>query len=312
MLDQSNSDRNALRIAVSGATGLVGSHLCASLAAAGHRVDRLVRRAPAPDTTDIAWDPAKGSIDADALDGTDAVVHLAGESIADGRWTAEKKRRIRDSRVQGTTLLCRTLAALANKPRVLVAASAVGYYGDRGDELVTEASPAGRGFLPEVCRDWEAACQPARDAGIRVVNVRLGVVLTPKGGALAKMLGPFKAGLGGRVGAGRQYMSWIALDDLIGAIHFVLAADRIAGPVNATAPNPVTNAEFARTLGRVLRRPAVIPAPAAMIKLAFGEMGRALLLEGARVLPHVLQQAGFEFHHPQLEPALRALLGSRE
>jgi uncharacterized protein (TIGR01777 family) len=303
------SDRGPQSIAVTGASGLVGATLCAFLETGGHRVHRVVRKPPRPGSTDIAWNPDRREIDAARLEGLDAVVHLAGENIASGRWTAARKAAIRESRVVGTELLASTLARLTRPPRVLVSASAVGYYGDRGDELVNEESPPGRGFLAEVCQAWEAATAPAREAGIRVVNVRIGVVLSAAGGALATLLTPFQLGLGGVVGSGAQYMSWIALDDLVGAIHHLLFADQVAGPVNAVAPNPVTNAEFTRTLGRVLHRPTVLPLPAVAVRLIFGEMGQAVLLEGARVAATRLARSGFRFEFPELEGALRGELG---
>ena len=296
---------------VSGASGLVGGALVAALEVAGVRVVRLVRRRPAPGESDVGWDPASGTIDARGLEGADAVVHLAGESIAAGRWTPARKDAIRRSRVDGTRLLAETLARLSRPPGVLVSASAVGYYGSRGDEALTEASAPGTGFLADVCRAWEAAAQPARDAGIRVVTPRIGMVLAARGGALARMLPPFRLGLGGVVGSGRQYMSWIALDDLVGAIRHVIGDGDVAGAVNAVAPLPVTNREFTRTLGRVLGRPTLAPLPAPVVRLLFGEMGEALLLDGARALPARLQAAGFRFRHPGLEAALRSVLGRR-
>ena len=300
----------ARRIAITGATGLVGGNLAAFLTTGGHRVDPLVRRPPRPGTTEIAWDPARDRIDAAALEGIDAVVHLAGESIAAGRWNAARKDAIRRSRVDSTRLLCRALAGLRTRPKALVSASAIGYYGDRGDAPLTETSAAGSGFLAEVVQAWEAATAPAVEAGIRVVTPRIGMVVTAAGGALAKMLPPARLGLGGPMGNGRQSVSWIALDDLVGAIHFLLFAEDVAGPVNAVAPRPVTNRELAKTLGRVLGRPAVAPLPAVLVRLLFGEMGQALLLEGQHVLPARLEAAGFRFQHPALDGALRHELGA--
>jgi uncharacterized protein len=302
-------------IAITGSTGLVGTALVAALQGRGDKVLRLVRtsassikpREARDPQNEIRWDPAAGQIDAAGLEGVEAVVHLAGEGIADHRWTDEVKRRIRQSRTEGTRLLCDALAGLNAKPRVLCSASAVGYYGDRGAETVDETSSAGRGFLADVCQAWEAATGPARDAGIRVVNLRLGVVLSSHGGALAKMLTPFKLGLGGVIGSGRQAMSWITLEDLVGAILFTLASPALAGPVNAVSPYPVTNREFTRALGRVLGRPTIFPMPAFAARLAFGEMADEMLLAGARVEPRALAEAGFAFRHPQLEPALRQL-----
>jgi uncharacterized protein (TIGR01777 family) len=299
----------SLRVAVSGASGLVGRSLEAFLTTGGHRVAALVRRSATPGRDEIPWDPARGKIDRGALAGVDAVVHLAGESIAALRWSEEKKRAIRESRVQGTRVLCEALASLERPPRVLVSASAVGIYGDRGDETVDEASAPGHGFLAEVCREWEAATQPARDRGIRVVHLRIGVVLSARGGMLAQVLRPFRLGLGGPVGDGKQFLSWIALDDLLGAVHFALFADDLEGAVNAVAPEAVTNREFARRLGRVLRRPAVVPLPSFAVRKALGEMGETLLLGGARVAPARLERTGFRFLFGDLEGALRFELG---
>src|SRR5262245_13397563 len=251
-----------MRVLVTGASGLVGSALVPFLTTGGHRVTRLVRSQPRPGAAEIHWDPVTGVQDLSSLEGMDAVVHLAGENIAGGRWTAERKAKIRDSRVIGTRTLCETLARLSQPPKVLVSASATGYYGDRGAEPLWENSTFGTGFLADVCRAWEKATQPAVQKGIRVVLLRLGIVLSPAGGALAKMLLPFKLGLGGVIDRGNQYLSWIALDDVAGAMAHTLMTDALQGPVNAVAPHPVTNREFARTLGRVLRRPTVFPLPA--------------------------------------------------
>ncbi len=296
------------RVAVTGATGLVGSALAAFLSAGGHRVQRLVRRA-AVSHQEIAWDPASGCVDLAALEGVDAVVHLAGRSIAEGRWSPAAKTLIRESRVEGTRLMATSLASLKRPPRVLVCASAIGFYGDTGDREVDESAQRGNGFLPEVCEAWEAAADPARSAGIRVVHLRIGVVLSARGGALARMLTPFRLGLGGVVGSGSQGMSWIALEDLLGAIQYALFTESLSGPVNVVAPAPVTNREFTHTLARLLHRPALLPLPAAGVRLLFGEMGRALLLESARVLPRRLAESGFSHLHPTLEGALRAELG---
>lgn len=297
-----------LRVAISGASGLVGTEVAAFLSTGGHEVRRLVR-SRGGEPGEIFWDPVAGEIDAAALEGCDAVVHLAGESIAAGRWTAERKRRIRDSRVDGTRLIARTLARLDSPPRLLINASAIGFYGDRGDERLDEGSAAGEGFLPGVCREWEAATDPAEQAGVRVVKLRIGVVLAAGGGALRKMQLPFSLGAGGPVGRGSQFMSWIALDDLVGAIHFLLRNDDVSGPVNGVAPTPVRNAEFARTLGQVLGRPAVIPTPPFALRLVLGEMADELLLAGNRIYPGRLEQAGFRFAFPDLESALRFELG---
>jgi uncharacterized protein len=301
-----------MRVVVSGASGLIGSRLVPALLAAGHRVDALVRgprglRGPAG-VGSLAWDPARGEVDG-AIAGAEGVVHLAGAGIAEGRWTARRKALIRDSRVRGTELIARTLAGLRPVPRVLVAASAIGFYGDRGAAWLDESSPAGEGFLADVCRAWEAAAEPARAAGIRVVSPRIGVALAAAGGVLGRVRTPFRLGLGGPVGGGGQYMSWIAMADLVRVIHRCLVDERLSGPVNAVAPEPVTNRQFARTLGRVLRRPAVLPLPAFAIRLAFGEMGRTLLLGGVRVRAGALERVGFAFAQPALEGALRAELG---
>ena len=298
-----------MRVAVSGSTGLVGSQVVASLSAAGHEVVRLVRRPPAPGEKAVRWDPEKGEIDAAGLEGLDAVVHLAGENIASGRWNAARKAAIRDSRVNGTRLLCDALAGLARPPKTLVCASAIGYYGDRGADVLTEESPPGAGFLPEVCREWEAASAPAARKGIRVVALRIGVVLSPKGGALSRMLPPFRAGLGGVIGGGRQYVSWVALDDLVGIVLHALQSGELRGPVNAVAPRPVTNREFTEALGKALSRPTLLPVPAFALRLAVGEMADALLLASTRVVPRRLEETGYRFRFPELSAALRHLLG---
>ena len=297
-----------MKILVTGASGLVGRALVPLLTAEGHEAARLVRSAPG--AGDVPWDPDAGTLGAEALEGFDGVVHLAGENIASGRWNTEKKRRIRESRVRGTRLLSETLAALERPPRVLVSASAVGFYGDRGEEELTEASPAGTGFLSEVCREWEAATEAAEGKGVRVVHARLGIVLSRRGGALAKMLTPFRLGVGGVIGNGRQYMSWVTLDDAAAALGHLLAADTVMGPVNVVAPAPVTNREFTATLGRVLRRPVVFPVPGFMARLAFGEMVEALLLASARVKPEKLLDSGYAFRHGSLTEGLRHVLGA--
>ena len=298
------------RIVITGASGLVGSQLTAFLTSGGHEVVRLVRRQP-PGSGEAFWNPATGDIDAQALEGADAVIHLAGEGIAGRRWSVRTKERILRSRVDGTRLLSETLARLERPPRVLISASAVGYYGARGEEVLAESDGPGQGFLADVCRQWEAATEPAERAAIRVVRLRIGAVLSARGGALAKMLPVFRMGLGGAVAGGRQWVSWIALDDLIGIIHYLIFAD-ISGAVNAASPYSVTNAQFARTLGRALHRPTPFRVPAVAVRLMFGEMGQALLLEGARVRPGVLEASGFRFRHPDLEVALRNELGLSE
>jgi hypothetical protein len=302
--------RPRMNVAMTGASGLVGSALAPFLTTGGHAVRRLVRRTAAPGSNDIMWDPARGTLDAAGLAGCDAVVHLAGENIGARRWSAARKEALRASRVASTRLLCETLARLATPPRVLVAASAIGWYGSReDDEAADERTPAGTGFLAELTHAWEAALAPARAAGIRVVSLRIGVVLAARGGALAKMLPAFRAGVGGPIGSGRQWMSWIALDDLVGIAHAALYEDSWSGPINAVAPQPVRQAELARTLGRVLRRPASLPLPEVAVRALFGEMGQELLLAGARVAPGRLAAAGFPFLYPDLEGALRSELG---
>ncbi|MFN0136727.1 MAG: TIGR01777 family oxidoreductase [Phycisphaerae bacterium] len=300
-------DHGPQRIVIAGASGLVGSALGAFLTTGGHDVRRLVR-GKARGGDEIAWDPAAGRIDADALENCDAVIHLGGVSIAQ-RFTDGHKHAVRASRVQSTTLLAQTIAKLRHKPRVFVCASAVGFYGNRGDEMLTEESAAGGGFLPDVCREWEDATHAASAADVRTVNVRIGIVMTPLGGALQQMLPPFRFGVGGVVGSGRQYMSWIGLDDLIGVIHFSLFAETLRGPVNATGPQPATNREFTHALGRVLRRPTILPLPAFAVRAVFGEMGEALLLGGNRAVPRKLEQAGFRFLCPTLDETLRWELG---
>lgn len=299
-----------MNVLVSGSRGLIGSAVVSFLTAEGHRVVPLVRPKPdSPAAAAVCWDPEAGRIDLTGLEGLDAVVHLAGENLAEGRWTAAKKARIRDSRVQGTRLLCEALAGLEQPPQVLVCASAIGYYGDRGEEVLTEESEPGLGFLADVCREWEAATDPAAQRGIRVVNLRFGIVLSPTGGALALMLPPFRKGFGGALGTGKQFMSWIALDDVVGVIYHALLTPNLQGPVNAVSPHPVTNQQFTRILGKVLRRPTLLALPAFAARLAFGEMAEALLLASARVEPTRLLETGFTFRYPELEGALRHLLG---
>jgi len=297
-----------MKVIVTGSHGLIGTELVARLTEAGHQVTRLVRSSPGPG--EAAWDPAAGTIEAEKLEGHDAAVHLAGVGIGDHRWTDEHKKAVLDSRVQGTGLLARTLAGLSSPPNVLASGSAIGFYGDRGDDELTEADGRGGGFLADVVSAWEEAAVPAADAGIRLVLVRSGVVLTAKGGALKKQLPPFKLGLGGKLGSGRQWLSWISLDDEVGALMHVLATAGLAGPVNLTAPHPVTNADFTATLARVLHRPAVLPVPTVALNALFGkEMVAEMLLAGQRVLPAALQGSGFTFAHPDLEQALRHMLG---
>jgi hypothetical protein len=295
-------------VAISGASGLLGSALSASLQADGHRVLRFVRGGLTGDDT-ISWDPDEGRIDAPALEGLDAVVHLAGEGIGEHRWTPEQKRRIQESRTKGTAALAGAVASREHKPKVFVSASAVGYYGDRGDEILTEDSEPGTGFLPEVCTAWEAETRPASDAGIRTVILRTGIVLSPQGGALKQMLLPFRLGLGGKQGSGKQWMSWIAIDDHVAAMRAALDDERLRGPVLLTAPNPVTNADFAHGLGHVLHRPTVLPTPMLPLKLRYGgELVDTLLLSGQRATPTRLEAVGFRFEYPVLEPALESML----
>ncbi|ETW96420.1 MAG: hypothetical protein ETSY1_26665 [Candidatus Entotheonella factor] len=298
-----------MNVLVSGSTGLVGSAVAKALTAEGHRVTRLVRTEVSPGTMAISWDPGAKRLPAPALEGLDAVVHLAGENIAKGRWNTAKKAAIRDSRVQGTRVLCEALAQLVEPPKVLVSASAIGYYGSRGDRVMREDSRPGTDFLAEVCRDWEAATQPAEARGIRVVHLRIGVVMAREGGALHKMLTPFKLGGGGVMGSGQQYVSWVALEDVTGIILHALANESLSGPVNAVAPHPVTNHELTKTLGRVLKRPTKAWMPAPAVKALFGEMGDALLLSSTRVEPARLEASGYTFHQPELEGALRQILG---
>lgn len=309
-MEARNGDRGFL---VSGSSGLLGTALTAKLTSSGHRVCRLVREASRPagndGATSIAWDPERGLLDGESVSGFRAVVHLAGAGIADRRWTPERKRVIRDSRVVGTDLLARALAAAPRPPAVLVCASAIGYYGDRGDMVLDEGAAAGSGFLADVGRAWEAAAAPAVARGIRVVHLRIGVVLTPAGGALARMLVPFRLGVGGPLGSGRQYWSWIALDDLLDVVLHVVDTETLEGPVNAVSPGPVRNEEFSAVLGRVLRRPSLLRVPALVIRALLGEMGRELLLASLRVRPARLVDTDFDYGYPDLEGALRHLLG---
>ena len=299
-----------MKVLISGSSGLVGSALCQRLEAEPDcEIVRLVRK-QSPDTqqTSVVWNPAEGQLEPQAFDGVDVVVHLGGVNIAGKRWSPEVKQKIFNSRFQSTSLLATKLASLEQKPSVFLCASAVGCYGDRGEERLDEASPRGEGFLADVCQAWEQATQPAQDAGIRVVNMRFGMILDRKGGALGQMLTPFKMGVGGRLGSGKQYWSWIALPDVINALQFCLNHSELAGPVNFVAPDEVTNLEFTKTLGKVLSRPTCLPVPAWGVKTAFGEMGQELMLTSARVIPKKLTEAGFQFQYPQLEDAFRSVL----
>lgn len=292
-----------MKILISGSTGLVGSHLLPYFEKQGHTVIRLTRKGPG-----IIWDPEAGTISTPAMEGFDAVIHLAGESIAKGRWNDAKKKRIRESRVRGTQILCQALAQLKAPPKTLICASAIGYYGSRDAETLTESSAPGHDFLAEVCQAWEASTRSALQRGIRVVNLRFGVILSAKGGALGTMLTPFKLGMGGKIGTGQQYMSWITLDDVLGVVQYALENESLRGPVNTVAPQPVTNEQFTQTLGQVLSRPTLFPMPAFAARLAFGEMADALLLSSQKVEPALLHQGGFAFRYPNLEGALKHLL----
>jgi uncharacterized protein (TIGR01777 family) len=305
----SGTAARAGRVAITGSSGLIGSAVSRSLAAAGYAAVRLVRRS-ARSADEVSWDPAEGIRQRAALEGLAGVVHLAGENLAAGRWSEARKAQILNSRVQGTAALCAALAGLTRRPRALVSASAVGVYGNRGSEVLREDSDPGTGFLAGVCRDWEAATGAASAAGIRVVLARFGMVLSPKGGALKTMLTPFRLGVGGRIGSGTQYVSWIALDDVVGAILHALRDERLSGPVNVVAPAPVTNADFARALGRAVSRPAVLPLPAFAARLALGEMADELLLASQRVLPARLEATGYRFLHSRLDQALQHVLRS--
>jgi uncharacterized protein (TIGR01777 family) len=295
-----------MNVLISGATGLIGSALTRELEDGAHSVIRLTR-SPRGEN-DVRWDPDADTVEG-SLEGTDAVVHLAGESIAEGRWTVSKRERIMQSRKKGTRLLAEAIASLSEPPKVMVSASAVGYYGDRGNELLREDSGTGSDFLAEVCQAWEAAADPAREAGIRVVHPRFGIVLSPEGGALGTTLPIFKLGVGGRIGSGRQWWSWVALDDVVGAIHHAIENDSVEGPVNVGSPNPLTNAEYTKVLGKVLNRPTVVAVPAPAIRIAIGGMADALLLASQRMEPARLKETGYHFRYPELEGALRHLLG---
>ena len=303
----SSANKVGLDVAVTGAGGLIGSALIRQLTTDRHRISRLVRRAAGPG--EISWDPAAGRLDPNDLEGLDAVVHLAGENVG-VRWTTARKARIRDSRIQGTRVLSEALARTRRLPPVLVSASAIGIYGDRGDEILTESSGPGpqEDFLAAVGQEWEDAAAPAREAGIRVVHPRFGVVLSPAGGALGKMLLPFRLGLGGRLGEGSQWMSWISIDDVVGALLHLVRNETLSGPVNVTAPEPLRNRDFTRTLGRVLSRPTPLPVPSIALRLVLGEMADSTLLASVRVVPERLLASGYRFTHPDLETALRHVL----
>ncbi len=293
-----------MKVAVTGTSGLIGSSLVSLLSKKNITVSRVLRGDPSGN--ELSWKLEDGDWNSASIDG---IVHLAGENIATGRWTKEKKERIKNSRIEGTKRLCDHMLKLPAPPSVFVCASAIGFYGDRGSEILNEDSSRGDGFLPDVSVGWEEAAHTVSSKGIRVVNVRFGVVLSKRGGALAKMLTPFKMGMGGKIGSGKQYMSWVAIDDVTGAIYHALTMDSLKGPVNVTAPNPATNKEFTKTLGRVLKRPTVMPMPAFAARLAFGEMANDLLLASTRVAPKKLLDTGYDFQYPELESALRHVLG---
>jgi uncharacterized protein (TIGR01777 family) len=292
-----------MKIAIAGASGLIGAALIPELEADGHQIVRLVRSSPRAD--EIEWHPNQDSIDPAKLEGFDVIINLAGENVGEGRWTEEKKRKIHDSRVNGTHLLSEAISKLPNKPRAFLCASATGIYGDRGDEVLDEQSESGGGFLAGVCREWEMATEPAQSAGVRVVNFRFGPVLARGGGMLDKMLTPFKMGVGGKIGSGKQFISWVALDDAVAAIKLALNDESIRGPLNVVTPKPVTNEQFTRALGEVLSRPTLMAVPAFAARLAFGEMADEMLLVSQRVVPKKLQAAGFIFQFPELGAALQ-------
>jgi len=296
-----------MKVLIAGASGLVGSALIPALEAEGAEVTRLVRTSAG--AGEIEWHPNNDRIDPTKLEGSDAVINLAGENIAGGRWTDDVKRKIHDSRVNGTHLLSEAIAGLKQPPKVFLCASATGFYGDRDDEILDEQSDSGGGFLAGVCREWEQATEPAAAGGVRTVNLRFGPILAREGGMLAKLLTPFKMGMGGKVGSGKQYISWVAIDDVVNAIKLALKDETIRGPLNIVSPHPVTNEEFTKTLGHVLSRPTALSVPAFAARLAFGEMADEMLLTSQRVIPKKLNDAGFEFEHPELEGAFRKYLG---
>jgi len=300
-----------MKILISGSSGLIGTAATTALKSDGHNVVHLVRPGKTTNPGDIQWDPMRATVDVAGLEGIDVVIHLSGAGIADGRWTEERKQLLRSSRIDTTRVLVDSLSRLKQKPRLLIVASAIGYYGSRGDEILTESSTTGTDFLALVCRDWEAEASRAAERGIRTVMLRSGVVLSGKGGALPKMLPPFKLGVGGRLGSGQQWMSWIAIEDVVGIIRHTIAHEQVSGPVNVVAPSPVRNEEFTRLLAGMLHRPAIFPAPAFVLRLAMGEMADAVLLSSDRVKPEQMLAAGYKFRFEILEPALRAAVLSR-
>jgi uncharacterized protein len=300
-------ETESMKVLIAGASGLVGSALIPALETEGAEVTRLVRTTAG--AGEIEWHPNNDQIDAATLEGFDAIINFAGENIAAGRWTDDQKRKIRDSRVNGTHLLSEAIAKLKDRPKVFLCASATGIYGDRGDETLDEQSDSGGGFLAGVCREWEKATEPAVQAGVRTVNLRFGPIISREGGMLAKMLTPFKMGMGGKVGSGKQYISWVAIDDAVNAIKLALKDESFRGPLNVVSPHPVMNEEFTKTLGHVLSRPTALHMPAFAVRLAFGEMADEMLLTSQRVIPKRLNDAGFEFEYPELEGALRKHLG---
>lgn len=297
-----------MKILITGSTGLIGQALQRSFAEKGYEMLLASRKEP-EDASHIQWSVEHGFADPDKLEGVDVVIHLVGENVSGLRWTEEKKRAIRESRVLGTRNVVDAISHLNARPKLLIAASAIGFYGERGDEEMTESSPAGDNFLAGVCKEWEAEARRAEDAGIRTVLLRTGIVLSKDGGALATMLTPFKLGVGGVVGSGKQWMSWISLDDEIAVINFAIENENLRGAVNAVSPNPVTNHDFTKTLGEVLYRPTILPLPEFAVSMIFGEMGDALLLASTKVMPKRLEDAGFEFKYPDLKPAIEHAVG---
>lgn len=304
--------RAIMKVLISGASGLVGTAVADALRKEGHTVARFVRPGGNALPGDVCWDPTSGTVDAAAMQGADAVICLSGASVGEGRWSAARKKVLRDSRVDTTRVLADSLGRLHQKPHVFIAASAIGYYGSRGDEILTESSAAGNDFIALLAREWESESMRAESAGIRTVILRFAVILSPKGGALARMVLPFKLGAGGRLGSGKQWMSWVALDDVVQIIRGAIADERMRGPVNVAAPGPVQNEEFTRILAKVLHRPAIFPAPAFALRIALGEMADSLLLASQRVIPEKLRAAGYQFRFENLEAALRALLGAKQ